>query len=155
MSFWAGFEKQAMRQVATVGIFAGSKMLWGKRRDNGKWTNPGGHMDEGESPEAGAKREALEESGIELEKVKHVKTQDVTKPDGEKLKIHAFKAEVPEGTSTSMKHDPDLEVHRWHWIESKDGLPKEVMDNLHSPKNVLLQGLGLQKAAFLRALGAP
>ena len=48
-----------------------------------------------------------------------------------------------------MKEDPDAEVHRWHWL--KMPLNDDVMGNLHSPKNVLLKGMGLmEKTARLR-----
>jgi 8-oxo-dGTP pyrophosphatase MutT (NUDIX family) len=148
-AFWLGFYKAAgsdRKEVSTVGVFnAEGKILMGKRHDTGKWTNPGGHLDPNELPEKGALRETLEESGIELQdsQLTHLETRDVTTPKGELYKIHAFKATVPAGTSTSMKNDPDGEVHRWHWCAVP--LSKDILENLHSPDNVLLQALGLQE----------
>ncbi|WKU44651.1 NUDIX domain-containing protein [Streptomyces sp. VNUA116] len=38
-----------------------------RRADNGRWEPPGGVLELSESPEAGARREVLEETGIEVE----------------------------------------------------------------------------------------
>jgi len=167
--FWSGFTKRAMKEVSTVGIIDIDKrtLLMGKRRDNQKWTTPGGHLEAGEKPLLGAIREVREESGVELgeDDLIHVKSKVVTKPGGEKLKIHAFKAffgseRLPQ---TTVKYDPDDEVYRWKWVPMPGGLPKEIKENLHVPlgDNVLLDNLnlsapdetlepgkGLSKAAF-------
>lgn len=135
-----------MKEVATVGVVHDGKLLMGQRRDNSRWTNPGGHMENGEDPEAGALRELYEEAGITPKKIKHLATEKVTTPTGKKLIVHAFKATVGDSTTTSQK-DPDKEVKRWRWISIVKGLPEEIMSNLHSPKNVLLKALGLQKEA--------
>ena len=71
-------------------------MLMGKRRDNGKWTNPGGHLNEGESPVAGAAREVKEETGLNLDPhiFRHLESRIVKKPDGEKLEVHGFRVDL-------------------------------------------------------------
>lgn len=148
--FWSGFYKAAAdrKEVSTVGVIKDGKILMGRRRDNGKWTNAGGHLDPGESPLDGAVRELYEETGLKCDPkdLVHLRTEDVVTPTGKKYRIHAYKLELNEG-STSMKDDPDAEVERWHWL--KMPLNSEVMDNLHSPKNVLLKGLGLmEKTAY-------
>ena len=62
-TFLKSFLKCAgLGEVSTVAVFDGDKMLWGKRRDNSRYTNPGGHLDPGEDPKAGAKRELMEEA---------------------------------------------------------------------------------------------
>ena len=157
MGFWGGFEKRAMREVATVGIIDvdGRKLLMGKRRDNGRWTNPGGHLEKGENPIDGAVREVHEESGIRLgdDDLIHIKSKTVTKPGGEKLRVHAYKAffgsdRLPK---TTTAHDPDKEVHGWKWVPMANGLPSEVHNNLHVPlgRNVLLDHLNLSKPGEL------
>jgi 8-oxo-dGTP pyrophosphatase MutT (NUDIX family) len=151
--FWEGFQKRAMKEVATVGIIDvdGRKLLMGKRKDNGRWTNPGGHLDPGETPIHGAIREVKEEAGISLgeDDLIHIKSKTVTKPGGEKLKIHAFKVffgsdRLPR---TTTRNDPDDEVHGWKWIPMPGGLPKEIRDNLHVPlgRNILLDSLNLSE----------
>lgn len=54
-----------------VGVIVrrGTKVLVGSRRGShgaGSWALPGGHLDEGETPEACARREVLEETGLEI-----------------------------------------------------------------------------------------
>lgn len=153
LDFWSGFEKRAMKEVATVGIIDvdGRKLLMGKRKDNGRWTNPGGHLEEGESPIVGAIREVHEEAGIRLgdDDLIHLKSKVVTKPGGEKLKIHAFKVffgsdRLPK---TTTRNDPDEEVHGWKWVPMPGGLPKDIRENLHVPlgRNVLLDNLNLSE----------
>lgn len=141
-SFWKGFRKEAGSvEVACVAVLDGNKILMGKRKDNGKWTNPGGHMEPGETPVQGACRELFEESGIKAkpEDLEHLATKHVTKPDGKKLTIYGFKYD--EGKhKTSIKGDPDEEVYRWLWKPIP--LPAEVAENLHVQKqNVLLDAL--------------
>jgi 8-oxo-dGTP pyrophosphatase MutT (NUDIX family) len=151
MGFWAGFQKRAMREVATVAIIDvdGRKLLMGQRRDNEKWTTPGGHLEEGEKPIDGAVREVKEESGIRLgdDDLIHIKSKEIQKPGGEKLRVHAYKAffgsdRLPK---TTTRHDPDEEVHGWQWVPMAGGLPPKIRQNLHVPlgRNVLLDHLNL------------
>jgi len=156
--FWQSFQKRAaaMREVATVAIFNGNtgQMLMGKRRDNKSWTNPGGHLDNGENPRAGAQREVLEETGINIppDELDRMSSSVVTKRDGKKIKIHTFKAFLNNKEKTSLQYDPDQEVSSWRWVETTGGLPEYIKNNLHVPleENVLLQdmGLGIKKEAF-------
>jgi 8-oxo-dGTP pyrophosphatase MutT (NUDIX family) len=162
ISFWEGFSKQAeadkvdkegRKHVAAVAVIHDGKILMGKRRDNGRWTQPGGHLNEGEDPTSGAIRELREEAGMNATTMKHLATEKVITKHGKKYVIHAFKATV-KNPSTSMQHDPDQEVHRWVWISFKDGIKKEIMDNLHVPadKNLVFKELGIkgfeEKVAF-------
>jgi len=133
--------KGADGTVASVGVIHGDHILMGKRRDNGRWTLPGGHLEKDEDAHEGGKRELKEESGIEADKLKHLKTTKVKTHTGKEKTIHAFKYEVQERPKTSMVNDPDKEVESWKWIKHKGGLPKHVKENLHSPKNVVLEAL--------------
>jgi 8-oxo-dGTP diphosphatase len=160
--FKKGFLKEARgrTEVGVVAVICDGKILMGKRRDNGKWTNPGGHLDAGEDPEAGARRELMEEAGIEAKKLRHLRCKKVTAPDGKKLIIHAYAYDCKEKPSSTMKKDPDNEVYRWQWFDLAN-MPEEVLNNLHSPKNVLLEELGvlpMTKEASLKsqkALSSP
>lgn len=160
--FWKAFYKQAeawkpaRNEVGCVGVVHDGKMLMGKRRDNGKWTNPGGHLDPGEAPIDGAIRELYEEAGIKAEKkdLVHLVSEKVTTPQGKKYVIHAYKYEIKDKPSTSMKEDPDAEVHRWQWV-NYEPMSKDILDNLHSPKNCILKEMGImgqEKAAFVRLM---
>jgi 8-oxo-dGTP pyrophosphatase MutT (NUDIX family)/GNAT superfamily N-acetyltransferase len=136
------------REVASLGVFnQAGHMLWGQRRDNQRYTLPGGHLDEGEHPLQGAKRELHEETGIDIGNVplEHLGSIPVVTHTGKNYLIHAYKVVVPDGTKTSMGGDPDKEVHRWDWHNIQKGLPDKIKGNLHSPRNVVLEQLGLQE----------
>lgn len=125
-------------EIASVAIFnSDGDLLFGKRADNGKWTLPGGHLEPGESPEGGARREAKEEAGLEVPNLERLGEGRA----GAYL-IHAYKATVDGKPDSSG--DPDEECEEWRWVKTKSGLPAEIADNLHSPKNVTLRLLGLQ-----------
>lgn len=138
-----------MDQVSSVAVVRnGGEILMGKRRDSGRWTLPGGGMEDGEYPEEAGLRELQEEAGIKTNKLAHLTSKNVLCEDGKIRKIHAFKT-FYDGPTT-MVGDPDQEVQRWQWIDFRDGLPDDVIAKLHSPKNVVLQAMGLQKAMLLK-----
>ena len=136
------------RRVATVAIRHGHHLLMGKRRDNGKWTMPGGHLDEGETFHQGALREVEEETGIELDPNDLYDLTDVhmrEDKEGKPLHVQAFHAPIGKRPPTTMKEDPDAEVHRWQWINTEDGIPDEIYGNMHVPPgdNIAMSALGL------------
>lgn len=123
----------------------GEYLLMGKRRDNGKWTLPGGGMDDGEAAIAGALRELKEEAGIVAQGLKPLGSMTVEGRTGRKVEVHCFELQTGTPIETRTTQDPDNEVANWEWIDVTAGLPAEILDNLQSPRNVLLQKLGLQK----------
>lgn len=137
-----GFLKIArgFKEVAAVGVVCGDSMLMGKRKDNQKWTQPGGHMEAGEKPMEGALRELEEETGIKAKEsqLKYVGSKMVA--DG-KIKVHGFIMDCEERPKSSMLEDPDEEVYRWLWKPLRP-LPLEVKNALHVPKgNIILNHL--------------
>jgi 8-oxo-dGTP pyrophosphatase MutT (NUDIX family) len=138
-AFYKSFLKHAKalrKEVSTVAVMKDGKMLMGKRRDNGKWTAPGGHLERGEDPLDGAVRELFEESGIKVDPkdLKFIKT--ITNKDNG-YTVHGYRYDVDDKISTSMKNDPDNEVYRWHFKDTTTIPDKE----LHVPRtsgNVLL-----------------
>jgi 8-oxo-dGTP pyrophosphatase MutT (NUDIX family) len=126
-----------MKEVSCVAILNDHHMLMGKRRDNGKWTNVGGHL----NPVTGAVREVKEETGLDLHPhlFKHLETRIVTKPGGEKLKVHGYRVDLRAKPSTTIREDPDMEVYRWVWVKLDTDL-EHIKENLHVPlkDNVLL-----------------
>lgn len=117
----------------------------GRRNDNQKFTLPGGHAEPDETIEVAARRELREEAGLEpkddyLEPIGHAV---VTGRSGKgSVGVYAFRCQVDGKPDAS--EDPDNEVKSWEWIDIADGIPDDIADNLHSPRNVTLQALGLQ-----------
>lgn len=146
-------DESGSRRIAKVGIVCGDQLLMGKRRDNGKWTIPGGHVDHSETMKEGALREVLEETGLTLDPKFIFPATDVQTligKDGFPFEVQGWMYRVDQKPSTTMKSDPDQEVEKWQWIPISGGLPKEVSSNLHVPasRDALLQSLGLvQKSA--------
>ncbi len=135
------------KQVATVAVIAPGHMLWGKRRDSGKWTTPGGHLHPGESPVDGAVRELAEESGI-------IVTADKLKPLGavtnaKGVRIHTFRLDVPKMITPTVKRDPDKEIEVWEWVPFESGhLPQHILSNLHAQPNAIVAALRLDRAVM-------
>lgn len=134
------------RRIATVAVWRGQELLMGLRQDNMKWTFPGGHLDEAESPIAGAQRELYEETGIsvfpeELSYLGSAQTQSMR--SGEPLEVHMFQVDAGDRLPVTGM-DPDDEVHGWSWVSVSNGLPSGLAERLHVPKNFLLRALGLQ-----------
>lgn len=151
-AFWEGFEKRANKEVASVAVLRGDKILMGKRRDNQKWTTPGGHLEKGETPVEGAVRELYEEAGIRVKPslLKRLTSMSVHTPEGKILRVHGYSTKLRKEVQTSMKQDPDNEVYRWHWMKFRP-FKQEIANNMHVPKddNVLWKGIGatMPKAA--------
>jgi 8-oxo-dGTP diphosphatase len=136
-------EKDVVR-VASVAAFRDGKILFGKRNDNGKWTLPGGHLEENEKPAKGAVRELYEESSLKPKSLAALGCETLDGKDGKQIEVYAFRADVDGDASGEL--DPDEECTEWRWVDP-DKIPDEIMGNLHSKKNVTLHLLGLQKAA--------
>lgn len=128
-------------EVSSIAVINGKKILMGVRNDTNKWTLPGGKLDKDESPLKGAQRELFEEAGIKENELHYLDTDDVEGFQGKQVRVHAY---VCFGNyATTTKYDPDHEVDKWVWIDVSNGLPEEISNNLHSPKNVVLAAVGL------------
>lgn len=134
-----------LREVATIEVVNGDKILMGKRRDNGKWTMPGGHIEPGENRLEGALRELKEETGLDPNESQlfHMQSRVIPGSDGKGLQVHHFRVDVTGmGLQTSILEDPDREVEVWKFYPI-DRIPKSVMNNLHAKQNVILEHYGL------------
>lgn len=123
-----------MKQVSLVTCYNhAGELLLGKRKDCGLLTLPGGSLNEGESPEDGARRELLEETALNALTLSPVTVH--TLPNGTVL--HCFSAyvgtQIPHG-----ENDPDQEVatEDWKFHDISEGLPTAVAKKLYGPKNV-------------------
>ena len=132
--------KLTSRVAAVIARDIDGRLLLGKRRDNGRWTLPAGHLEPGEAPAAAASRELLEESGLQAQNLQPV--GDRVLPSG--TTIHVFTALV--AGEPSGANDPDREVEEWRFVDVSGGLPAEYADNLHGPAepehNVVLATFG-------------
>lgn len=137
-------KSDSTKQVASIAVINGDRLLMGKRNDNQRITLPGGHLNQGEQTLTGAARELLEETGIKVDpKMLHLLgSEEVTTFTGKQMIIHSYACFGHFDTNTEL--DPDQEVQHWKWIDISRGLPYAVSSNLHSPKNTTLRLLGLQ-----------
>ena len=136
------------RRIAKVAVIHDGKLLMGKRRDNKKWTIPGGHVEPQETMREGAMRELWEETGIEIIPQQLMPLTDLVElMDRAKkpLAVQAYIVRLDDRPSTSMMKDPDGEVERWRWVDITDGLDEEIKNNLHVPgeRCTVLQALNL------------
>lgn len=136
-------QQPGTRRVASVAVFnpAGA-MLWGRRRDSGKWTTPGGHLDDGEEPTVGAARELKEEANIDAAQPElcHglVHVGDMTTERG--IVVHCYRCDLKRDVVASSVNDPDVEVEQWRWVELRDGmLPDGIRSALHAPHNAMIE----------------
>lgn len=137
-----------LKGVSVVLATKDGKALVGRRRDTGKFTVPGGHLNEGEDPRIGAARELEEESGIKVDpkKMKKVREMSIEKKG---IHLYAYRVELPSDTRTTVGDDPDAEVKRWQWV----ALPfsDNMLDDMCIPRedNIFLDYLdGHRKIAF-------
>jgi 8-oxo-dGTP pyrophosphatase MutT (NUDIX family) len=141
-------KSEEKKEVASVAVVHDGKILMMQRRDNERWTLPGGHLDEKEKPAEGAKRELKEEAGIEAPSVKKLGSKEVKTFTGKQMKIHAFIYEPKEKPKFTAKNDPDREAKLYKWVDMEN-FPEDIKHNLHSPRNVVLQKLGILKSMML------
>jgi len=132
--------------IASVACFgADGRLLMGRRRDSGKWTLPGGHLELGEAPHAGAIRELWEEAQISAP------LQYLGSGQAGDYLVHAYRCDGVSATA-SPALDPDQEVSTWEWVPVP--LPAEIAGALHAPRNVTLALLDLGPREGLRLLPA-
>ncbi len=125
-------EKKKVGVGFGVMILKDGKVLLGKRhedpekassllRGEGTWTMPGGKLHFGESFEDGAKREVMEETGIQLNTVKVICVNNDVIESAHFVTIGLFSDDF-EGDAKVMEPD---EITEWRWF-SLDDLPDPI-----------------------------
>lgn len=106
-------------------------ILMGKRNDNQKYTNPGGHCEDGECAYQACIRECKEETGLDAVDTKLVKVS----MNGN-IMIYVFEVKVDLEQEIDTSQDPDNECDSWEYVD-----PNDVRDELHVPiqDNILLK----------------
>ncbi len=135
-------------KIVSVGLVSNGQILTGKRRDNGLQTNPGGHMDEGESIEGAAVREVLGETGISIgvDDLRMISAEKVTSHrTGKEFVVFCFLANVAKEKATA-KNDPDQEVSEWKWVDISPDTPELKEDQRHAKSDSVLKYLLSQEA---------
>ena len=93
------------------------KFLLGKRRNahgEGSWSFPGGHLEFGETVEACARRETLEETGLEIEDATLVShTDDIFQEEGRHYVTLFTLAEWKLGDPQLLEPD---KCEGWEWF---------------------------------------
>lgn len=98
-------------------------VLFGIRRDNGRFTNPAGHIEENEDPYHGVVRELKEETGLDATDVKLVR---VGYKSHKGIMVYIFDVKVDNNQPIDPSKDPDKECLVWAYLD-----PNEIIDNLH------------------------
>jgi 8-oxo-dGTP pyrophosphatase MutT (NUDIX family) len=104
------------------------RILLGKRNDNKRWTLPGGHIGQNETPLEAIKREVQEETNIAIEDFVPIKING-------NEHIQCYSAFYNGNQEPSGKNDPDQEVGKWMWVDVRQGVPKNIYNNLHGPED--------------------
>jgi 8-oxo-dGTP diphosphatase len=134
-----------------VVIRRGGEVLLVRRRGahgSGTWSTPGGHLDLGETPESCARREALEETGVQLAAVEfRAMTNDVFETEGVHYVTIWMEGEYLGGEPTVRA---GYEVAEVSWF-SRDALPGELFLPL---SNLLAGRCYPSHAGGLEAVGA-
>lgn len=100
-------------------------VLFGLRSDSNRWTQPGGHLEEGECAYAGCVRELKEETGLDAHGIKLAKVSYNAK---KRLMIYVFDVIVDPTQQIDPSNDPDKECPIWAYLD-----PNEVKEQLHVP----------------------
>jgi glyoxylase-like metal-dependent hydrolase (beta-lactamase superfamily II)/8-oxo-dGTP pyrophosphatase MutT (NUDIX family) len=113
---------ETLRQAAAVLLSRDSQVWLGQRGDTrflpGFWVFPGGGNDPGESPEAAARRELEEETGLLLEAPLVPFARAITPAYAPvRYDCRVFRAQVPDGAELVVD---DRELVRGRWFEIDD-----------------------------------
>jgi 8-oxo-dGTP diphosphatase len=130
-------ENQRPKVGVGVIIKKDGKVLFGKRKGShgeGTWSLPGGHLEFRETLEECAKREVLEETGLEIVNIKQETFTNDIFPEEQKHYITAYMtADYSLGEVKIMEPDKCTE---WRWV-AWDALPEPLFIPI---SNLLKQG---------------
>ncbi|KAK5945555.1 hypothetical protein PMZ80_002760 [Knufia obscura] len=111
-----------------VGVFilnSNNEFVFGKRKGShgqGTWALPGGHLELHESFEECAKREILEETGLEIRDVRYLAATNSPRIDGSKHYVTIFMVSrlVKEGVQPELLEPEKCES--WEWVSWEEML---------------------------------
>lgn len=117
------------RPKVGVGIYVckDGKVLVGMRKGahaDSTWCAPGGHLEKGESWEQAARREVLEETGMEIKNVRYCNATNDIYPDGRHYITIQMVADWKSGEAQVL--EPEKMNSAWEW-RAWDDMPKPRM----------------------------
>lgn len=102
-------------------ILRNGKLLLGPRRGShgaGSWAPPGGHLESGESVEECARREAREETGLEIERIRQGPwTHDRFPAEGKEYVTLFVVAQEAQGTQREPQLLEPEKCAGWEWFD--------------------------------------
>ncbi|MDO6407081.1 MAG: NUDIX hydrolase [Pantoea sp.] len=120
-------------------IFRHGKLLLGRRKGShgaGDWSAPGGHLEFGETPEACARRETLEETGLQLHSLQNGAFVSDVFPEVQKHYITLFMVALhAEGEPQCLEPE---KCEGWQWFA-----PEALPEPLFAPLRTLIARDGL------------
>lgn len=122
-------KSEDMSRVSSIVVSTEDKMLMLQRRDNKKWTFPGGHLNDTETHLQGAVRELWEEAGIKANPDEMILLGNKKTFQGKDIYVYLYM--VSSEMAASAANDPDKEAQKFQWIPHI--VPKEIEDNLYIP----------------------
>ena len=108
-------------------IIKENKVLLIKQKNGNFWGFPKGHLEEGETEIEAAKRETLEEIGLEviIDKTKRYETNYIIRNEIDKTSVF-YLAKIKAGEITKQEE----EIEDIQWFEFDEALSKITYDNL-------------------------
>ena len=124
-----------------IGVFlvdpVNERFLFGRRKDNSLYAQPGGWLEFGESLEECGSRELMEETGLVIsqERIKHIKTLNCFNPkDGyHNVAVYLY-AEIKEEEKSMVINMEPHKCEEWIWVDYE--FLKNNFDKLFFPIQV-------------------
>jgi len=132
-------------------IFRDGKLLLGRRKGShgsGDWSAPGGHLEFGESPEACAQREVLEETGLVLGELHKAAFVSNIFPEVNKHYITLLLV-AHESQGEPQLMEPE-KCEGWQWFE-----PNALPQPLFAPLQTWIERDGVTNLLQLARITAP
>jgi 8-oxo-dGTP diphosphatase len=131
-------EKIIKRGVGVL-IERNGKILLGRRCEgwaNGTWTLIGGKLSSDENPVDGAKREAKEETGLEIDDLESI-TKNEDYINGTTYITFGLKPRIIKGEPKAMEPN---EIEKWEWFN-----PKKLPEPMYVPSKKMIEQFYFKK----------
>ncbi|MDA3851275.1 MAG: NUDIX hydrolase [Spirochaetaceae bacterium] len=131
-----------------VCVLKNGKVLLGKRKNvhgDDSWSFPGGHLEQGENWEGCARRETLEEAGIEISNLRFATVTNDIFPDDEKHYVTIIM--LADYLSGKVQNLEPHKCHGWQWFPWKEEqLPSPLFLPLQNLQKQDFHPIGMERA---------